>query len=66
VAALPVPEGAKGWRAVVTPAAGGRGVDAVVVDDAGNIRIRLEGYETIALPGALDAGLLRPLQETMG
>jgi hypothetical protein len=62
---FPVPDPVGRWRAVVTPRADGRGVDAVVVDDLGHVRIGLEAYETIALPGGVDDGALEPLRRAM-
>jgi hypothetical protein len=53
------------WRAVVTPRTDGRGVDAVVVDDVGQVRIALDAYETIALPGGVDDDALGPLRQVM-
>jgi 3-oxoacyl-(acyl-carrier-protein) synthase/NAD(P)-dependent dehydrogenase (short-subunit alcohol dehydrogenase family)/acyl carrier protein len=37
-------------------------VDAVVVDGAGHVYARLEGYRTTAVPGGLDDSLLAPLR----
>ncbi|HET8953226.1 MAG TPA: SDR family NAD(P)-dependent oxidoreductase [Solirubrobacteraceae bacterium] len=50
--------------AVVTPRA--QCVDADVVDDAGRVHVRLEGYRTIELPGAVDPGALGPIRTAMG
>jgi hypothetical protein len=50
---------------VVTQRADGRGVDAVVVDELGHVRIALDAYETIALPGGVDDGALEPLRRAM-
>jgi NAD(P)-dependent dehydrogenase (short-subunit alcohol dehydrogenase family) len=52
--------------AVVTPREGGEGVDAEVVDDSGRVRVRLEGYRTIELPGGVDAEALAPIRAAMG
>jgi hypothetical protein len=52
--------------AVVSPRDGGDGVDAEVVDEAGTVRVRLEGYRTIELPGGVDAGALAPIRTAMG
>jgi hypothetical protein len=49
---------------VVTPRDGG--VDADVVDEGGRVRMRLEGYRTIELPGAVDAEALDPIRSAMG
>ena len=48
--------------AVVTPGAGGETFDAMVVDEAGRVHLRLEGYATVALPTPVDAALLAPLR----
>ncbi len=50
--------------AVVTPRDGG--IDAEVVDDSGHVRVRLEGYRTIELPGLLDPDALAPIRAAMG
>ena len=65
VLVLPVADQQGRWHAVVTPRTDARGVDAVVVDDAGHVRIVLEAYETIALPGAVDEDVLAPLRRAM-
>jgi len=52
--------------AVVRPREDDRGVDAEVVDEAGCVRVRLEGYRTIELPGGLDAEALAPIRTAMG
>ena len=65
VQVLPVPDPVGRWRAVVTPRADGCGIDAVVVDDVGHVRIALEAYETIALPGGVDDSALDPLRSAM-
>ncbi len=53
-----------GAVAVVDPATGddGAGHDAVVVDADGNVLVRMTGYRTIRLPGALDDDLVAPLR----
>ena len=61
----PVPDQVGRWKAVVTQRADGRGVDAVVVDDLGHVRIGVEAYETIALPGGVDEPALEPLRRAM-
>ena len=43
-----------------------RGVDAEVVDEGGRVRVRLEGYRTIELPGAIEPAALAPIQVAMG
>jgi acyl transferase domain-containing protein/acyl carrier protein len=50
--------------AVVTPRDGGLTFDADVIDSAGSLHLRMEGYQTIALRSRVDAELLRPLQPT--
>ena len=52
--------------AVVTPRPDGAGTDADVVDEDGRVRVRLEGYRTIELPGALDPDALAPIRAAMG
>ena len=49
--------------AVVTPREGA--MDADVVDEQGRVRMRLEGYRTIELPGALDDEALDPIRAAM-
>jgi Polyketide synthase dehydratase len=51
--------------AVVTPREGGDGTDAEVIDETGRVRVRLEGYRTIELPGGLDAEALAPIRSAM-
>ena len=51
--------------AIVTPGGAARS-DASVVDAAGRVLLRLEGYRTIELPGAPDAALLAPIREAIG
>ena len=41
------------------------GVDAEVVDEAGRVRVRLEGYRTIELPGGVDEDALAPIRAAM-
>ncbi len=48
--------------AVVTPHSERRNFDAEVVDAAGKLYVRLNGYSTAALPAGLDAESLKPLQ----
>jgi Polyketide synthase dehydratase N-terminal domain/Polyketide synthase dehydratase domain len=52
--------------AVVTPRDGGDGTDAEVIDETGRVRVRLEGYRTIELPGAVDAEALAPIRTAIG
>ena len=61
----PVPERVGRWSAVVTQRLDGRGVDAVVIDDAGHVRLSMEAYETIVLPGGADESTLEPLRRAM-
>ena len=65
IAVFDVPEPVGRWHAVVRARGDGCGVDAVVVDDDGQVRIALEAYETVALPAALDDEALAPLQRAM-
>jgi hypothetical protein len=51
--------------AVVRPRDGEEGVDAEVVDESGRVRVRLEGYTTIELPGSTGDDLLEPLRAAM-
>jgi acyl transferase domain-containing protein/acyl carrier protein/NADP-dependent 3-hydroxy acid dehydrogenase YdfG len=41
------------------------GVDAEVIDEAGRVRVRLEGYRTSELPGELEAAALAPIRSAM-
>ena len=41
------------------------GVDAVVVDGEGRVLVRLSGYETVALPGAVGADVLEPFEAAL-
>jgi Polyketide synthase dehydratase len=41
------------------------GVDAEVVDETGRVRVRLEGYHTIELPGGIDEDALAPIRAAM-
>ena len=65
VVLFPVDDPVGRWRAVVTPRGDGRGVDAVVVDDLGHVRLSLEAYETIALPGGVAEAALEPVREAL-
>ena len=49
--------------AVVTPHDGG--ADADVVDEAGRVHMRLEGYRTIELPGGVDPDALEAIRTAM-
>ncbi len=51
--------------AVVSPREDGKGVDAEIVDEAGRVRVRLEGYRTVELPGELEATALDPIRVAM-
>jgi acyl transferase domain-containing protein len=50
--------------AVVGPTPDG-GFDARVVDTSGAVYVQMEGYHTVALPGAVAEDALRPLQAVM-
>ena len=65
VLVLPVRDPVGRWCATVTPRADRRGVDAVVVDDVGHVRISLEAYETVVLPGGVDQDALQRLRQAM-
>jgi NAD(P)-dependent dehydrogenase (short-subunit alcohol dehydrogenase family) len=60
------PESAEGRRllAQVRLSTDG-GYHATVTDDVGSVYLRLSGYRTVELPGALDAEALMPLQLAM-
>jgi hypothetical protein len=49
---------------VEAPRAAGR-VAARVVDERGRVLVRLEGYETTALPGAVDEAARAPLRAAL-
>jgi NAD(P)-dependent dehydrogenase (short-subunit alcohol dehydrogenase family) len=49
--------------AVVTPGDGG--VDAVVVDETGRVRLRVEGYRTVELPSPLEESALAPMRDAL-
>jgi hypothetical protein len=49
--------------AVVTPQE--NGVDAEVIDEGGRVRMRLEGYRTVELPGELEPVVLDPIRRAM-
>jgi hypothetical protein len=53
------------WYAVVTPDATQKSFAAEVLDTNGNCYLRLTGYQTVALPNAVDAKHLKTLQEIM-
>lgn len=57
------PPGARVY-AVVLPKAE-RGFDAEIIDEQGNCYLRLEGYRTVAVPGALDADRVKALHDAM-
>ena len=50
--------------AVVTPQDGGV-TNAEIIDEGGRVRVRLEGYRTIALPGELAADALAPIRSAL-
>ena len=49
--------------AVVSPRE--NGIDADVVDETGRVRVRLEGYRTIELPGDVESKSLAPIRSAM-
>ena len=49
--------------AVVTPRDGG--IDADVVDQAGRVRLRLEGYRTSEVPGELESDVVEPIRSAI-
>ncbi len=51
--------------AVVRPREDGSAIDARVVDEQGHVRVLLEGYRTIELPGPLDSEALEPIRSAM-
>jgi NAD(P)-dependent dehydrogenase (short-subunit alcohol dehydrogenase family) len=51
--------------AMVSNREDGHGVDAEVVDGTGRVRVRLEGYRTIELPGGVDEDALAPIRAAM-
>jgi hypothetical protein len=51
--------------AVVTPGPVRGSIDAEVLDLEGNRYLQLSGYRTVAVPGAVDAERLKPLQAAM-
>ena len=60
------PEQAEGrLYAVVTPDPSRESFDAEVVDAEGNRYLRLNGYRTVEVPGAVDAQKLKALREAM-
>jgi hypothetical protein len=68
IAVLRSPEEAKGERlyAVVKAVAADRPVyDAWVVDEDGNVYVDVAGYETVDLPGSVDAARLEPFRAAM-
>jgi hypothetical protein len=65
VCLLSQPNPAQGkWYAVVIPGSQGS-FDARVLDENGNCCLRLAGYNTVALPGAVDAKRLEQLQSVI-
>jgi hypothetical protein len=51
--------------AVITPHPDQGYFDAEVVDAEGNCYLKLDGYRTVAIPGAVDGGRLKELQALM-
>jgi len=63
VSTWPMPDPAAGpLYAVVTPADGGAGFQADVVDGAGNRYVHLSGYRMVEVPGGVDTEPLQALQ----
>ena len=56
-------EAAARWAVVTAGEAGG--VDAVVLDGEGHVLVRLSGYETVALPGAVGTDILGPVEAAL-
>jgi NAD(P)-dependent dehydrogenase (short-subunit alcohol dehydrogenase family)/acyl carrier protein len=52
-------------HAVITPHPDSGSFDAEVVDEAGNLYVRISGYRTVALPVAVDAELLKSIEPVM-
>jgi NAD(P)-dependent dehydrogenase (short-subunit alcohol dehydrogenase family) len=52
-------------RALALRGDDGEQFDALVADASGQLQVSLEGYRTIAFPGAIDGELLAPLQELL-
>ena len=48
---------------VVRHSNGGTGFDADVVDESGNVYLRLEDYHTAELPGAAEAVPIDPIRD---
>ena len=67
VAAVDVQGGGTGTRELelLRPEGAVDAVDAVVLDRSGRVRLSLEGYATVALPGGVDEALRGPLQEAV-
>jgi acyl transferase domain-containing protein/acyl carrier protein/NAD(P)-dependent dehydrogenase (short-subunit alcohol dehydrogenase family) len=59
------PGGAKGHLQAAVTAAGDDRFDAQVVDDDGQVFLRLHGYRTMELPDPVAEDLLRPLRDVM-
>ena len=57
-----ISEAAARWAVVTT---GEAGVDAVVLDGEGHVLVRLSGYETIALPGAVGTDIVGPIEAAL-
>ena len=51
---------------VVRPTDGGPGFDADVVDESGNVYMRVENYNTAELPGAAEAAAVEPIKAVFG
>ncbi len=56
---------AAGLQAIVHPSAAGDSHDALVVDSEGHVHIRMQGYESIELPGSVGEAEQTPLRIAM-
>jgi NAD(P)-dependent dehydrogenase (short-subunit alcohol dehydrogenase family) len=66
VCRLRAPDGVEGpLYAVVTPHPDRGTFDAEVVDTAGNVYVQVGGYRTVALPGGVDAEMLKAIEPAM-
>jgi hypothetical protein len=62
---LKSPSAPKGRVHAAVTAAGDDAFDAQVVDDNGEVYLRLRGYRTMALPDPVEDDLLKPLKDVM-
>ena len=68
VVGSPPPDGATGRVYAVArpvPAGDGEAFDCTVLDGDGRVILRVEGYRTVALPGAIPPDVRGPLQTVM-